>query len=68
VSFGLITAVKELVLFHHDPAHTDEQLEAHLERGKELWGTHNTAPVLAYEGMAFDLNGSKTKASKEPRP
>ncbi|MEX2395363.1 MAG: MBL fold metallo-hydrolase [Actinomycetota bacterium] len=66
VTFGLITKVKELVLFHHDPAHTDEQLEVHVKRAHELWGTHNTAPVLAYEGMSFELNGSKPKKPAGP--
>jgi phosphoribosyl 1,2-cyclic phosphodiesterase len=64
VAFGQITDVGSLVLFHHDPAHSDEELEAHLKRAGELWGTHNTAPVLAYEGMEIELNG--TKPSNKP--
>jgi hypothetical protein len=47
--------VRNLVLFHHDPAHSDEELEAHLVRAKELWGSNNDAPVLAREGMEIDL-------------
>jgi phosphoribosyl 1,2-cyclic phosphodiesterase len=58
VAFGLMSKVSNLVLFHHDPSHTDDQLEAHLERAKELWGSHNTAPVLARDGMEIELNGS----------
>ena len=38
VSFALITKVKRLVMFHHDPLHSDAQLEAMLVRAKELWG------------------------------
>lgn len=60
VQFGLLTKVHNLVLFHHDPAHSDEELEAHLKRAYDLWGSHNTAPVLAREGMEIELNGSKT--------
>jgi phosphoribosyl 1,2-cyclic phosphodiesterase len=59
VQFGLITKVHNLVLFHHDPAHSDEELEVHLKRAYDLWGSHNTAPVLAREGMEIELNGSK---------
>ena len=55
VTFGLMTKVRNLVLFHHDPAHTDAQLEAHKVRAKELWGGHNDAPVLAREGMEIEL-------------
>jgi phosphoribosyl 1,2-cyclic phosphodiesterase len=55
VTFGLITKVRNLVLFHHDPGHSDEQLEAHRKRAKELWGGHNDAPVLAREGMEIEL-------------
>jgi phosphoribosyl 1,2-cyclic phosphodiesterase len=55
VTFGLMTKVRNLVLFHHDPAHTDAELEAHRARAKELWGSHNDAPVLAREGMEIEL-------------
>lgn len=55
VTFGLMTKVRNLVLFHHDPAHSDEELEQHRKRAKELWGGHNDAPVLAREGMEIDL-------------
>lgn len=57
VTFGLLTKVKNLVLFHHDPGHSDAQLELHHKRAKELWGGHNTAPVLAREGMEIELPG-----------
>lgn len=55
VTFGLMMKVRNLVLFHHDPAHSDEELEAHLGRAKELWGSNNDAPVLAREGMEIEL-------------
>ena len=55
VTFGLMTKVRNLVLFHHDPAHTDAELEVHRGRAKELWGSHNDAPVLAREGMEIEL-------------
>jgi len=55
VTFGLMTKVRNLVLFHHDPGHSDGQLEAHRVRAKELWGSHNDAPILAREGMEIEL-------------
>jgi phosphoribosyl 1,2-cyclic phosphodiesterase len=68
VAFAQLAKVKNLVLFHHDPAHTDEQLEVHLERAYDLWGTHNTAPVLAREGMEIELNGTAPNVRKPPGP
>jgi len=42
------------VMFHHDPMHSDDELERILARATDLWqGTGN--PVLAYEGMELDL-------------
>lgn len=67
VTFGQMTKAENVVLFHHDPAHSDEQLEEHLKRAEELWGHTNTAPVLAYEGMEIELNGTK-KSTKPPGP
>jgi phosphoribosyl 1,2-cyclic phosphodiesterase len=55
VTFGLMTKVRNLVLFHHDPNHSDEELEVHRVRAKELWGGHNDAPVLARDGMEIEL-------------
>jgi phosphoribosyl 1,2-cyclic phosphodiesterase len=55
VTFGLVSAVKQLVMFHHDPLHTDPQLEALVARATELWGGNGSGPVLAHEGMIVDL-------------
>ena len=68
VTFGQMTKAENVVLFHHDPAHSDEQLEVHLKRAKELWGHNNTAPVLAYEGMEIELNGTKQVGNKPAGP
>lgn len=56
VSFGLITKARRLVLFHHDPLHSDDQLEAILARAKELWGKEPDGVVLSYEGMEIDVS------------
>jgi ribonuclease BN (tRNA processing enzyme) len=58
VELGLRAAVEQLILFHHDPMHSDAELEALLERARELWGAGgggDPAPRLAYDGLSFAL-------------
>ena len=56
VAYAQIAAVKSLLLFHHDPLHDDDMLDAKLVRGRELWGDGNGTMELAREGMALELN------------
>jgi phosphoribosyl 1,2-cyclic phosphodiesterase len=65
VTFGLIAKVKQLVLYHHDPLHTDDQLLAHERRAKELWGG-NDGPVLAREGMEIELPAAVRSKQRTP--
>jgi ribonuclease BN (tRNA processing enzyme) len=53
VSFAQQMKVRELVMFHHDPQHADDQLESMQKRVRELWGTSD--PILAHEGMEIEL-------------
>jgi ribonuclease BN (tRNA processing enzyme) len=55
VTFGLITKVQRLFFFHHDPLHSDAQLESMLVRAKELWGQERDGLALSYEGMEVDV-------------
>lgn len=56
VSFANITGAKRLLLFHHDPVHTDEMLELKMARARELWkGASENAPELSREGMEINL-------------
>jgi phosphoribosyl 1,2-cyclic phosphodiesterase len=55
VTFAQISDVRRLIMFHHDPLHTDADLDAILVRALELWPGHMTEPVLAYEGMEVSL-------------
>lgn len=57
VTFGLVSKVKQLVMFHHDPLHSDGHLEALVSKAGELWGANGNGggPVLAYEGMEIEL-------------
>ncbi len=55
VAYAQIAAVKSLLLFHHDPLHDDDMLDAKLERARELWGDGNGETELAREGLQFEL-------------
>ena len=54
VHLGNTAKARQLVLYHHDPGHSDAQLEAMLVRACELWNG-DQPPVLAYEGMEITL-------------
>jgi phosphoribosyl 1,2-cyclic phosphodiesterase len=55
VSFGAMTEVQRLVLFHHDPLHSDQDLDAHQARARELWQGSGAPPELAFEGMELRI-------------
>jgi phosphoribosyl 1,2-cyclic phosphodiesterase len=55
VDYGKATGVKRLMLFHHDPMHSDEELEEKLARARELWGDSENPPELAREGSVLEL-------------
>jgi hypothetical protein len=42
-------------MFHHDPLHSDSQLEAMLTRARELWGREPDDIALSYEGMEIEI-------------
>lgn len=53
VTFARVMQVDQLVMFHHDPAHTDAQLESMRDLANSRGGTRD--PVLAAEGMEIHL-------------
>ncbi len=55
VAFAQVCEVGKLVMFHHDPLHRDEDLDAMLVRAQKLWDRDDEQPVLAYEGLEIDL-------------
>ena len=56
MEFAILAGVKNVVLFHHDPYHTDGDLEVLLEEAREKWPELKTRVVLAHEGMTFGLD------------
>jgi len=58
LSFGSMTTASRLLLFHHDPQHSDEDLDVHQSRAHELWQGDGTPPELAFEGMELQISPS----------
>jgi phosphoribosyl 1,2-cyclic phosphodiesterase len=48
--------VDTLVLFHHDPYHTDQELEALLAEARDKWPGMEERVCLAFEGMTIELD------------
>ena len=55
--------VRRLLLFHHDPGHSDEQVEALAEETRSLAG--NIEVVIAREGETIEL-GERSALSPQP--
>jgi phosphoribosyl 1,2-cyclic phosphodiesterase len=47
--------VGRLVLFHHDPYHTDDELDATLGEARANWPGMEARVCLAHEGMTIDI-------------
>ncbi len=56
VAFAHAAGARRLLLFHHEPRHTDHALERLEDRARELAETNAVAPPsLAREGMVVEL-------------
>jgi len=66
--FAQKSDVGRVVLFHHDPYHTDEELEALLAEAHERWQTDHEWVCLAHEGMVvtLDADGVQVAAASSP--
>lgn len=51
-------AVATTVLFHHDPYHTDDELEDLVRASHERWGTTEEQVCLAHEDMTIELDAA----------
>ena len=54
VSFAKKAEVDRLVLFHHDPYHTDDELEELVSHARRIWGSDEHV-CAAWEGMTIDV-------------
>jgi phosphoribosyl 1,2-cyclic phosphodiesterase len=55
MEFALKSDVEHVVLFHHDPYHTDAELEVLLADARTKWPHMRERICLACEGMTIDL-------------
>jgi phosphoribosyl 1,2-cyclic phosphodiesterase len=55
VAFGRAVRARRLLLFHHEPRHSDESLEQLEARAQALAGSDGPQPALAREGMVIEL-------------
>jgi phosphoribosyl 1,2-cyclic phosphodiesterase len=56
VTFALIAKVRRLLMFHHDPLHSDAQLEAMLVQARDFWGEERDGLELSFEGMEIEVD------------
>ncbi|HYL51877.1 MAG TPA: MBL fold metallo-hydrolase, partial [Acidimicrobiia bacterium] len=57
MDFAGKAGVRNLVLFHHDPYHTDDELEELLTEARKIWPSVEDRVCLANEGMTITLDG-----------
>lgn len=53
MQFAHKAGVEKVVLFHHDPYHTDSELEELLEEARAKWPGKEDRVCLAHEGMTI---------------
>lgn len=56
VAFAQKCEVDHLVLFHHDPGHTDDEMDAQVDEARRLWGDASHRVCSAWDGMVIDLD------------
>jgi ribonuclease BN (tRNA processing enzyme) len=55
VAFARAVGAQGLLLFHHEPRHSDDSLERLEDRARSLFGRNGDQPALAREGMVVKL-------------
>ena len=57
VLFGRLAKVRRFVMFHHDPSHSDGQLDALFTYARDLWGDDGDGAsiVMAHEGLQLEV-------------
>lgn len=66
VAFAQKADVGQLVLFHHDPGHTDVEMEALVEEARALWGHGHDRVCCAWDGMVIDLEPDGVSLDRLP--
>jgi ribonuclease BN (tRNA processing enzyme) len=56
VAFGRAVGARQVVLFHHEPLHSDDVLWELEDRARTLAGRDDGAATLAREGMVLELS------------
>jgi phosphoribosyl 1,2-cyclic phosphodiesterase len=54
-AFARAVGVRSLMLFHHEPRHSDDSLERLEDRARSLFGRNGNQATLAREGMVVEL-------------
>lgn len=54
IAYAKVTGARKLFMFHHDPTHDDDTLDAMARDAAELW-EGDDPPALAAAGMSIDL-------------
>jgi phosphoribosyl 1,2-cyclic phosphodiesterase len=55
VAFSQVVGAERLLLFHHEPLHSDGELDRLEDEARSLAGSNGTSPTLAREGMLVEL-------------
>jgi len=55
VAFARATGARRLLLFHHDPSHSDDVLDQMEAQARDLVATDGEPPALAHEGMTVEF-------------
>lgn len=64
LAFARKAAVGAVVLFHHDPYHTDDELEALLDQARGQWDGAEAGLCLAREGLTVVLDDAGVRLTK----
>lgn len=63
IAFAQMSQVGKLIMFHHDPRHSDDDLDNLAEFATSLWTGEGPPPEMAYEGMEFELKPATSETS-----
>jgi phosphoribosyl 1,2-cyclic phosphodiesterase len=66
VAFAQKALVENLVLFHHDPGHTDVEMEALVDEARRIWGDGGAQVCSAWDGMTIALDAAGVSLAAVP--